>query len=68
MIGNNFHCVEDRKPYLSLRQVLEEVVLHYSFFDDGPGSEVLVVLDDVDISAHCQTLSRDSLLLVHGHG
>ena len=58
----------ERKSYLALGQVLEEVVLHYRFFDDGPGAEVLVVLDDVDISGDGHTLAGHALLLVQRHG
>ena len=59
---------EWRKSYLALGQVLEEVILHYCFFDDSSGTEVLVVLDDVDIPGDGHTLAWHSLLLVHGHG
>ena len=31
-------------PYLALRQILEEVILHQRLLDHSPGAEVLAVL------------------------
>lgn len=53
---------------LALGQVLQEIILHYGFFDDSSGAEVLVMPGYVDIPRDGQALPGDSLLLVVSHG
>ena len=53
---------------LALGQVLQEIILHYGFFDDSSGAEVLVMSGDVDIPGDGEALAGNALLLVVGQG